>query len=118
MRKNILLIAAVAIISMGLNASTKQEQTNKITTSLSQQNEVGLVAYAKVGREWVKGYVYLVNGFVTRCRFPDKAQGRLQAKIYQRTKPRRLNPNNPIAAESNFTHYIDIPNYGRTYFSM
>jgi hypothetical protein len=71
-----------------------------------------------MGSEWLEGYVFVTNGYVTRCQFPDRNNGRIQAQMYQPTRAMTLNPNNPIAVQNNFTHYVDIPNYGRAYFSL
>jgi hypothetical protein len=118
MKKNLLFIV-VAFVSMSLSASIKQKQTAKIITSFSQQNEISISAYVQIRNEWVEGYVYLVDGVITRCQFPDIEAGMtIQARIYQRTKPSILNPNNPMAIKNNFTHFVDIPNYGRAYFIM
>ena len=104
---------------MSLSASIKQKQTTKIIPSFSNQNEISISAYVQIRNEWVEGYVFLVDGFITRCQFPNIQAGTtLEAHIYQRTMPSVLNPNNSMAVKNNFTHFVDIPNYGRAYFSM
>jgi hypothetical protein len=105
---------------MSFSASTKQKQTTEISPSFSQHNEISISAYVQFRNEWVEGFVFLDEGYITRCQFPDIQAGMttLQARIYQTKKPSVLNPNNPMAVNNNFTHFVDIPNYGRAYFSM
>jgi hypothetical protein len=119
MKKNLLFIL-LAFLSMSLKANTKETQTTNILNSFSQPREIAISAYVQVRNEWVKGFVFLVDGFVTRCQFPNiqVGGGSLRAQMYQKEKPGYLNPNNPIAINNNFTHYVDIPNYGRAYFTM
>jgi len=79
------------------------------------KNQQTFKAYVQTQTGWVEGFVTVVNGFVTNCQFPNN--GRLTARIYENTRPSALNPNNQMAIQNNFTHYIDIPNYGRAYFT-
>lgn len=81
-----------------------------------KQEEIPVKAYVQTQSGWIEGYVFFVNGFITRCQFPDRNGYR--ADIYQKTRPSALNPNNPMAVQNNFTHFIDIPNFGRAYFSI
>jgi hypothetical protein len=88
---------------------------------ISQPREQAVRAHVQMRNEWVSGYVYITNGLVTRCQFPDIQAGgnvTLRAHIYQPIQPYYLNPNNPIAINNNFTHYVDISGYGRAYFNM
>jgi hypothetical protein len=84
--------------------------------SILKQREIAIKAYINVRGEWIQGFVSIERDLVTRCQFPDIGNG-VRATIFSPTRPSTLNPNNPIAVANNFTHYIDIANYGRAYFS-
>lgn len=119
--KKYLLITLVGLTTMSFNTSTKEKLKTSNLKSVNQQRETTIRAYVQMRNEWVEGYVFVTNGLVTRCQFPNIQAGggvQLRAQMYEATKPSFLNPNNPIAVNNNFTHYIDIPNYGRAYFSM
>jgi hypothetical protein len=73
-------------------------------------------AYVSIQGYWQRGSVTIVDGMVTSCSFRE--QSGMRPKIYQKERPKPLNPNNPIAINNNFTHYIDIPNFGRAYFAL
>ena len=121
--KKYLLITLVGLTTMSFNTSTKEKLKTSNLKSVNQQRETTIRAYVQMRNkwEWVEGYVFATNGLITRCQFPNIQASysvQLQARIDRATKPSYLNPNNPIAVNNNFTHYIDIPNYGRAYFSM
>jgi hypothetical protein len=88
---------------------------------LSTTNEISVEAWVQFRGEWIQGYLFINNGQVTRCQFPNLGSYsgvNINAQIYQPTLPVKLNPNNPMAINNSFTHYIDIPNYGRAYFIL
>ena len=119
--KKVILIMLVGLFAMSFYTDPKNLEVNNSHKNISQQREVSIQAYVQMRTEWVRGYVFLRNGVVTRCQFPDIRAGGgvvLRAQIYRAVKPSYLNPNNPIAIENNFTHYVQIPNYGRAYFTL
>ena len=84
-------------------------------------NENMVKAYVLIKNNWVSGYVFISNGYVTRVQFDDITDGYrviVRAQLYQKVPVSYLNPNNPIAINNNFTCFIDIPNYGRAYFTI
>jgi hypothetical protein len=99
-----------------------QNQYSNQNSSYGQysQTEKSIRAYVQIQGQWVEGFLFISNGLVTRCQFPNMMEiiGRdIRAQIYQPTNPTRLNPNSQLAISNNFTHFIDIPNYGRAFFS-
>lgn len=81
---------------------------NKSTTF---KQERSFEAFVQQGKGWIKGVVYVSNGSVTRVAFPN-------FKASLNLRPTALNPNNPMATQYNFTHFIDVPNTGRAYFIL
>jgi hypothetical protein len=87
--------------------------------TLNIQRQQSFIAYVQTPNDgWVKGSISITNGYVTDCNFPRTSAG-LEARIYYGTNisPFPLNPNNPIAIQNNFTHFVDIAGYGRAYFT-
>jgi hypothetical protein len=102
----------------------EQPNTRYSNDNLNQnqnfQSEKVLRAYVQIQNQWIEGSVVITNGQVTRCQFPNMIEiiGRdISAQIYYPSTPIRLNPNHQLAISNNFTHYVDIPNYGRAFFT-
>ena len=120
--KMYVFLILVGLTTMSYNTNIRKiQKTNVINQQVDiskQDNQEAIQAYVKMRNEWLEGYVFVTNGYVTRCQFPDINDGRIRAQMYEPKRPSRLNPDNPIAVQNSFTHYIDIPNYGRAYFSL
>jgi len=115
-RLTILLLLIFFSLQTKANNPKDLYYKSKMNTSNLQQ-EINYTAYVLgANNSWIRGGITIVNGYVTKCQFPQRSG--LIAKIYQKERPLQLNPNNAMAVKNNFTHYIDIPNYGRAYFSM
>jgi hypothetical protein len=78
--------------------------------NITNQQENSYDAYVLQG-SWIKGVVYVSSGYVTKMVFNRQSYS-------FKVKPTALNPNNPMAIEYNFTHYVDVPNIGRAYFIL
>lgn len=115
------LIILVSLFSLNLHATQNFGFAQPSYVTFLAQRETPIKAYVQMRGQWISGYVFINNGVVTRVQFPEQRVSgsySLRAQLYQNVRPSYLNPNNPIAVQNNFTHYIDIPNYGRAYFSM
>jgi len=118
--KRIFTILLLGYVTMSFSSNSLVVKTIS-KEEITQPREQAIRAHVQMRNEWISGYVYVSNGVVTRCQFEDvRAAGNvvLQAHIYEPTRASYLNPNNPIAIQNNFTHTVDIPNYGRAYFNM
>jgi|688.fasta_scaffold479937_2 hypothetical protein len=116
MKKKSLLILLYGVLILNSINEVNAMKSNSISSFIQQDKSLAK-AYIYVRGEWIQGYVTIERGLITRCQFPDIGNGTI-ATIYSPTRPNTLNPNNPIAVNNNFTHYIDIANYGRAYFSF
>lgn len=114
------VILALGLVCMSFTIDTSKKIKCINSTAKVEKQEDAVRAYVRIQNEWIEGFVFINNGLVTRCQFKtiDLGNMQLRADIYQATRPSSLNPNNPLAIKNNFTHFIDIPNYGRAYFSM
>lgn len=121
MRKSILLfmMSFLLVFTMCFSNNSIKNHLNILLI----EKEITVPAYVQMQTEWISGHVTIAGGLVIRCSFPDKDKmiGRIQttrarAHITRPIKPSKLNPNNPIAVENHFTHFIDIDGYGRAYF--
>ena len=103
------VIICISAQSNANNIGYKVNSAPKVKSTANQQ-EKSYDAYV-LGNGWIKGTVYVTDGIVTRMVFPS-------GKYNFRIKPTALNPNNPMAIQNNFTHYVDVPNTGRAYFIL
>lgn len=106
------LLFAVCISTVS-KASNNDFESNLFleVNNKTVQQEKSYTAYVQRGNDWVKGVVYVLNGYVTKMSFPS---GSYSYKVL----PTALNPNNPMAIQNNFTHYVDVPNTGRAFFIL
>ena len=114
----IMIGSSLLLLSFNLNAN---KCLNNTTHQKMSPNENMVKAYVLIKNNWVSGYVFISNGYVTRVQFDDITDGYrviVRAQLYQKVPVSYLNPNNPIAINNNFTCFIDIPNYGRAYFTI
>ena len=114
-----LVFLLIGFKSLNYSRTINCVNPNKVTLCFNQ-NENMVQAYVQNRGQWVQGYVFISSGYVTRVQFPDLVDGGRvisRAQLYQKLLPINLSPNSPLAINNNFTSYIDIPNYGRAYFS-
>ncbi len=117
--KPFLIILCSYFISFEATSHKLINPENKFTTK--RVNEISVEAWVQSRGEWVQGFLFINYGQVTRCQFPNLGSYggvNVVAQIYQPITPINLNPNSPLAINNNFTHYVDIPNYGRAYFIL
>ena len=81
----------------------------------AQQQTSWVTGYYQSGGNWTKISIQLTQSnqqglIVTRSSDQYRCSGYNQQVM-------RLNPNNQIAIQNNFTHYVDMP-CGRVYFSL
>jgi hypothetical protein len=113
-----MICSSLFLLSFNLNANKCLNSTNNLKLS-PKENMVK--AYVLIRNNWVSGYVFISNGYVTRVQFEDITDGYRvisRAQLYQKVPVSYLNPNNPMAINNNFTCFIDIPNYGKAYFTL
>ena len=95
-------------LSVGAN-----NQTNKIINTdffKSNLQETRYKAYFNRQDKWYNGYVFLNDGKLTDYQFENlDSTGSVQGKyVTGQEKLYTLNPNNPLAINYNFTHYVDF----------
>jgi|GEM_PF-5890212 hypothetical protein len=116
--KKVTLVLAVTIgitCLMSFTNSQYEKETN--LSALNIQNQKSVKAYVQTYNGWISGFVFITDGYVTKCQFPNREKYPTPY-ISRKSKPFGLNPNNPLAIKYNYTHYIDIGAYGRAYFTM
>jgi hypothetical protein len=117
MKKLILLSFFLIFLTSFVGANN---QTNKIiNTDVFKSNlqETRYKAYFSRQNKWYNGYVYINEGRQTDYQFENlENTGSVQGKyVTGQEKFYTLNPNNPLAINYNFTHYVDVAMLGRIY---
>lgn len=74
-------------------------------------------AYINKQNKWINGYIYVNNGKLTDYQFDniDSNSSNQGKYITGQEQFYTLNPNNQLAINYNFTHYVDISLLGRVY---
>jgi hypothetical protein len=117
MKKIILVLAVIIGITCLMSFTNSHYEKERDLSALNIQNQKSIKAYVQTNDGWISGFVFITDGYVTKCQFPNRH--RLQTPAIQtKSKPFGLNPNNPLAIKYNYTHYIDIGGYGKACFTM
>lgn len=98
--------------SFGTIGATNPKYESKII-----EQERSYRAYINKQNKWLNGYVNVSNGKLTDYQFDNiDSNGSNQGKyITGQEQFYTLNPNNQLAINYNFTHYVDIAMLGRVY---
>lgn len=116
--KNLILTLIVFFclsLSVGANNQIYKNLNSKFLKSKLQ--ETRYKAYFNSQNKWYYGYVYLTDGKLSDYQFENlESNGSVQGKyVTGQEKFYQLNPNNQLAINYNFTHYVDITMLGRIY---
>lgn len=114
-----LIFSSFFFIFLTLSVESNNQIVKVINTCFlkSNEQETRYKAYFNRQNKWHDGYVFVSEGRLTDYQFENLENvGSIQGKyITGQEKIYALNPNNQLAINYNFTHYVDVAMLGRIY---